>query len=43
MTMITNGLNLLGVNTFWQSVVTALLLIITIVISTFQDRKKSLL
>ena len=43
MTMITNGLNLLGVNTFWQSVVTALLLIITIVISTFQDRKKGLL
>jgi len=43
MTMITNGLNLLGVNTFWQSVVSALLLIITIVISTFQDRKKGLL
>lgn len=40
MTMITNGLNLLGVNTFWQQIVTALLLIFTIVVNFLQDKNK---
>lgn len=40
MTMITNGLNLLGVNTFWQQIVTALLLIFTIIVNFLQDKNK---
>ena len=33
LTMITNGLNIIGVNVFWQLVVTSVILIITIVMN----------
>lgn len=42
MTMLTNGLNLVGVNTFWQQIVTALLLIFTIIVNHFQDKHKDI-
>ena len=32
MVMITNGLNIVGVNSFWQMVISAMILIITIIV-----------
>ena len=40
MTLLTNGLTLLGINTFWQAVVTAILLMVTIIVNYLQDSRK---
>ena len=38
--MITNGMNLLGVRTYWQMLIKGLILVLALIVDVLESRKK---